>query len=121
MNSILTALAVGSLLATIAVGQAQSVPVPASKSDWGNLRALTDGMEIRVIKTNFKAINGTFRSVNDEALTVVGRKGEEMVGRDSVLAVSIKERSRRRRHMLIGLGVGAGGGLAAGAVFDAAA
>jgi hypothetical protein len=77
---------------------------PASKDDWGNLRALMGGMEIRVLKTNYKSFDSTFRSVNDQGLTVGGRKGEEMVGRDSVLAVSIRSPSRRKRHMLIGLG-----------------
>jgi hypothetical protein len=118
VKSIRTSRAVGCLLATIALGQAQSVPVRASKSDWGNLRALTDGMEIRVIKTNSKAIDGTFRSVNNEGLTVGGRAGEEMIGRGSVLAVSRKERSRRRRNVLIGVGVGAALGLTTGVATD---
>jgi hypothetical protein len=59
---------------------AAAAQAPASKSDWGYLRALKGGMEIRVLKINYKAIDSTFQSVNQESLTVGGRAGEEMVG-----------------------------------------
>jgi len=97
---------------------AAAAQAPASKGDWGNLRALMGGTEIRVLKTNYKAIDGTFRSVNDEGLTVAGRSGEEMIGRGSITAVSIREPSRRRRHELIGAAVGAALGLAIGVTTD---
>jgi hypothetical protein len=112
-------LAGGSVVAMIALGQATAVSTPP-KSDWGNLRTLTAGADIRVIASGQRTVRGTFRSASGDELIVDQPSGEETLARNSVLSVSLKKKNHRIRHMLIGLGVGAAGGLAAGAGLDAA-
>ena len=75
---------------------------PASKGDWGNLRTLIAGAEIRVIATGHEVIRGTFRSVSDDALIVDQTSGEKMLPRSSVISVSLKKQSRRIGYVSIG-------------------
>jgi hypothetical protein len=85
MKSILILLA-GSVFATIALGQAQTVSTPP-KSDWANLRLLTAGAEIRVISTGQQTIRGTFRSVSDDTLIVGQPSGERMLTRSTLINI----------------------------------
>jgi len=106
-----------SVLAMIALGQAPAIST-LPKSDWGNLRSLIAGAEIRVIAGGRQTVRGTFRSVSDDALIVDQASGEEMIARSSVRSVSLKKDSRRGRNMLIGLGAGGVTGLILGVKLD---
>jgi hypothetical protein len=107
-------------MAAITLGQGKAFSAATSKSDWGNLQALTPGAQVRLIETDHKSLRGTFQSVNDDALTIDLSPGRQMVARASVASVSLRGRGHRLRHMFIGLGAGTAGGLAAGTGFDAA-
>src|SRR5579863_1944941 len=68
MKSILTSLAVGTLLATIALGQGR--PASARGSNWDNVKMLAPGTQIRVAAGASKPgalqqIQGTLESVAD--------------------------------------------------------
>jgi hypothetical protein len=101
---------------------AQSISAPVAKSDWGNLRMLMSGAEIRVNTTGHKTIRGTIQSVTADELIVeliVNQpSGSVMLARNAVTSVSLKKQGHRVRHMLIGLGVGGAAGLAVGAKSD---
>jgi hypothetical protein len=92
--------------------------VALGQGNWGNLQAVTPGVEIRLIEVDHKSLRGTFRSVDGDALTIDLSPRSQLVPRTSVVSVSVRRPGHRLRHMLIGLGVGAAGGLAAGAGFD---
>ena len=81
---------------------AAAAQAPASKGDWGNLRTLIAGAEIRVMATGHEVIRGAFREVNDDALIVDQPSGEKMLPRSSVISVSLKKPSRRIGYVLIG-------------------
>lgn len=91
---------------------------PQAHSDWGNLKALAAGDDVRVAAQSRPRFRARFARVTDETLVVATAGTEESLARTSVVSVAVKRASHRKRNALIGLGVGAGAGLATGAALD---
>lgn len=90
----------------------------ANKTDWGNLKQLTPGQEIRVVLTDARSYEGKFQSVSDGALIIHSGSGDQTFTPQGVERVSIKRRGHRGRNALIGGAIGAGAGLGIGAAID---
>jgi hypothetical protein len=85
---------------------------------WDKLKQLSAGQEIQVVQKGAQSSQGTFRSVNEEAIVVNQAGGEQTIDRQSVVRVSTKGRGHRKRNALIGAGIGAGAGAGIGAGID---
>jgi hypothetical protein len=90
----------------------------ANKTDWGNLKQLTPGQELKVVQTDGKSYEGKFQSVSDGALVIHSGSGEQTFTPEGVKRVSIKRRTHRGRNALIGGAIGAGAGLGIGVAID---
>jgi hypothetical protein len=117
MKSILTSLAVGSLLATIALGQGRSASAPAS--EWDNVKMLAPGTQIRVADDASKQgapqqVQGTVESVTDSELVIQQGAGTQSFPRAQIVSVSVKTNGHRLRNALVGLGVGTAAGAVIG-------
>lgn len=86
-----------------------------NQAAWDKLKKLSAGQQIQVVQNGAKSTQGTFRSVNDEAIVVNQAGGEQTIDRQSVVRVSTKGRGHRKRNALIGAGIGAGAGAGIGA------
>jgi len=117
MKSILNSVAVGALLATIALGQGRSAPARAS--EWDNVKMLAQGTQIRVAGEASKQgapqrIQGGLESVTDSELVILNRTGTQSFPRAEIVSVSVKKNEHRLRNALVGLGVGTAAGTAIG-------
>lgn len=92
---------------------------PGSRADWGNLKKLTAGDEIRIVDGDRRPIRARFQRVTDESIVIATPGKEESLTRAAIVSVAARGESHRRRNALIGLGIGAGAGLAVGAAADA--
>ena len=81
--------------------------------NWINVKALAVGTSVRV-SVGSRTVNGDLQHVTDDSLTFNVGKGQEMITRQEVKQVSVKEKGHRGRNALIGLGIGVGAGAAAG-------
>ena len=83
-------------------------------SAWQNLRQLTAGQEIEVMKTKGGPVRGTFIGFADESISVREKQQETAVPRAEVSRVRLRP-ATRGRYTLIGAAVGAGAGAGLGA------
>ena len=81
--------------------------------NWNNVKTLAVGTSLR-ISVGSRRVNGDLHSVTDDSLTLNSAKGQEMITRQEVKQVSVKEIGHRGRNTLIGLGIGVGLGATAG-------
>lgn len=85
-------------------------------ADWGNLRQLAAGVEVKIVLNDASAYRGQFRTVIDDAIVVRLAPGDERTfQRQKVLRVSTQGRRHRGRNALIGLAAGLGAGMIVGA------
>ncbi len=84
---------------------------------WQNLRQLSAGQEIEVLKRDGKSLKGDFIGFSDESIRLKGKRQEVSAPRMDVLRVRANP-DHRRRNTWIGAAIGAGGGLAAGAALS---
>jgi len=91
---------------------AASVLSAQSVTDWGVVKALAPGTQVRV--QGARKVTGRVQSASEEAIVVRSGAREEQVARAQVARIAVKKRSHRGRNTLIGLGVGAGAGLGLG-------
>ncbi len=103
----------------LTAGVLAAQPATSALQDWGNLKRLAPGEEIRVSTSDGKSYRGALRNVADDSLIVVTAAGEQSLARAQVVKAAFKKQGHRARNTLIGLGVGAAGGLAVGAGIDA--
>jgi hypothetical protein len=89
-----------------------------NQAAWDSLKKLSAGQDIQVVQKGAQSSQGTFRSMNDEAIVVNQAGGEQTIDRQSVVRVSTKGRGHRKRNALIGAGIGAGAGAGIGAGID---
>jgi hypothetical protein len=92
---------------------------PGSRADWGNLKKLTAGDEVRIVDADRGPMRARFQGVTDESILISTAGREEALTRAAIVSVAVRGESHRRRNALIGLGIGAGAGLAVGAAADA--
>jgi hypothetical protein len=117
VKSILTSLAVGTLLAMIALGQGRSASARAS--NWDKVKMLAPGTQIRVAAEASKPgapqqIQGTLESVTDSELVIQQGTGTQPFPRAQIVSVSVKTNGHRVRNALVGLGVGTAAGAVIG-------
>jgi len=117
MKSILNSVAVGTLLATIALGQGRSASARAS--NWDIVKTLAPGTQIRVADDASKPdapqrIQGTVESVTDSDLVIQQGTGTQSFPRAQIVSVSVKKNGHRVRNALVGLGVGTAAGAVIG-------
>src|SRR4030081_1908210 len=86
-------------------------------TDWQNLRDLTAGRKIEVVKKGGETLKGTFTTFSPDAITLQTDQREVAVPRADVSRV--RRNSHRTRSTLIGAGVGGGAGAAVGAALSA--
>jgi len=87
-----------------------------SKNDsWDALRSLRVGEKVEVVEISMKKQIGTFSTVTDEAIQL--RQGSNDVGirKESVVRVTLLEKSHRLRNVLIFAAIGGGAGAGIGA------
>jgi hypothetical protein len=89
-----------------------------SQSNWGNLKQVVPGQQIRIVLNDAKSYTGQFQSASDEGLVVSTGGTDQTFERQNVLRVSTKGASHRGRNALIGAGIGGGFGAAVGGASD---
>jgi hypothetical protein len=90
----------------------------AQKSDWGAVKQLPPGQQIRIVLNDAKSYGGEFQSATDDAISVHMAAGDQTFNRPSIRRISSKGHEHRGRDALIGAAVGAGAGLGIGAAID---
>src|SRR5487761_568383 len=74
----------------------------AQKSDWGAVKQLSEGQQIRIVLNDGKSYGGEFRSANDEAISARLNGDDQTFNRPSVRRISSKGVGHRGRNALIG-------------------
>jgi hypothetical protein len=104
--------------ACFSTGVASGQDSKGRSSNWGNLKSLTPGQEIRVVMNNVKSYQGAFESFSEDGITLRQAAGEQTLARQNVLRVSQKKgHNHRARNAVIGTAVGAGVGLGLGIAY----
>jgi hypothetical protein len=88
--------------------------VSAQTADWGVLKSIAVGAEVRIVVSGRSALQGSLVGVTDDSFLLHSGSGQQTFGRQEVMRVSVKKKSHRKRNVLIGLAAGAGVGLVAG-------
>jgi len=73
---------------------------------WSLVRQLAAGDEVRALLDTGTSSQGTFRTADDESMTLVSGN-EQRLSRAHVRHVSVARGTHRRRHVLVGLAIGA--------------
>jgi hypothetical protein len=103
------------LLVAVQSGLAQP---PTARTNWGNIKQLAPGADIRVELKDRGTVLGQFQSAAADSLVINSRRGQETLTQQTVARVWSVRKSHRMRNALIGLGIGAGAGLGIGAGID---
>jgi hypothetical protein len=106
-RTIVALLTIAMLPVTLAGGE-------GGQAEWQNIRQLSAGQKIEVIKKDGKSLKGAFVASSDDSIRLQGKRQEVAVPRAEVLRVRTNP-DRGRRNTWIGAAIGAGGGLAVGA------
>lgn len=85
------------------------------KGDWKALYGLHSGEKIELIETGMKKHVGTFSSVSEEAIEMHEGSNDIGIRKESVVRVTVLDKSHRLRNSLLFGGVGAGAGAGIGA------
>jgi hypothetical protein len=83
--------------------------------DWKVLYGLHSGEKIEVVETSLKKHIGTFSTLSEEAIQLREASNEIGIHRESVMRVTLLDKSYRLRNALILGAVGAGAGAGIGA------
>src|SRR5712692_5763051 len=110
-RTIVALLTVAMLPVTLAGGE-------GGQAEWQNIRQLSAGQKIEVIKKDGKSLKGAFVASSDDSIRLQGKRQEVTVPRADVLRVRTNP-DRGRRNTWIGAAIGAGGGLIVGGVLGA--
>src|SRR5262245_22922758 len=100
-------------LLTLAILPATMAGSEDDSAAWQNLRQLSAGQKIEVIKKDGKSLKGEFIGFSDESIRLKRKRQELPVPRMDVLRVRTNP-ERGRRNTWIGAAIGGGGGLAVG-------
>ena len=87
---------------------------PAVMNDWSRLNSVTSGNKLSVNLKNGEVVNGVFRRVTDDLLSVMVKSKPVELRREDISSVYELKRKSATKSTLIGLGVGAGAGAAVG-------
>ena len=74
------------LVACLSTRAASGQDSMGRSSSWDNLKSLTPGQEIRVIKKNFKSYQGQFESLSDDGITLRRAAREQTLARKTSFA-----------------------------------
>ncbi len=83
--------------------------------DWKALYSLHSGEKIEVVETGMKKHVGTFSTLSEEAIQLREASNDIGIRRESVVRVTLLDKSHRLRNVLILGAVGAGAGAGIGA------
>src|SRR5579872_5714183 len=86
----------------LTAGVLAAQPATSALQDWGNLKRLAPGEEIRVSTSDGKSYRGALRNVADDSLIVVTAAGEQSLARAQVVKAAFKKQGHRARNTLIG-------------------
>jgi hypothetical protein len=84
-------------------------------SNWGNVRMLTSGTEVRVIAGKAQAVSGKLDSATDSTVVITAAAGQQTFDRPQIASISVKKDGHRLRNTLIGFAAGLAAGLGVGA------
>ena len=85
------------------------------KGDWQALYGLHSGEKIELIETGMKKHVGIFSAVSEEAIEMREGSNDIAIRKESVVRVTVLDKSHRLRNSLLFGGVGAGAGAGIGA------
>ena len=86
-----------------------------SHSNWGNVRMLTSGTEVRVIAGKAQTVSGKLDSATDSAVVINATAGQQTFDRAQIASISVKKNGHRLRNTLVGFAAGLAAGLGVGA------
>jgi hypothetical protein len=89
-------------------------------STWSAVQALQPGTTVSVKDKAGKSTRGRLVMVNDQAVTLIDKRGTVVVDRQNIARVTIDNGRSVGKSTLIGAGVGAGAGASVGGVIAAA-
>jgi len=92
-----------------------SLRAQEKKGDWKALSGLRSGEKIELIENGMKKHVGTFSTVSEEAIEMHEGSNDIGIPKESVVRVTVLDRSHRLRNSLLFGGVGAGAGAGIGA------
>lgn len=92
-----------------------SLRAQEKKGDWKALSGLRSGEKIELIETGMKKHVGTFSTVSEEAIEMHEGSNDIGIPKESVVRVTVLDKSHRLRNSLLFGGVGAGAGAGIGA------
>jgi hypothetical protein len=107
------------ILGFFAVGSVNAAEPKSAQADWGSLKHLATGDEVRVVLNDGKSYAAKFQGSSDEAIVIRMSAGEQTFSRQDVLRVSAKKEPHRMRNALIGAAAGCGVGLGIAAGYAA--
>jgi len=73
---------------------------------WSQVRQLSAGDDVRAVLRARTSHRGTFRTADDESITLLVSGGDRRLSRADVRQVSMARGASRRRHVLVGLAIG---------------
>jgi len=86
----------------------------SSSSNWGNVKAIAPGTQIRLVIGTAKPVMGSLESVTDTDFVLTQATGPQTYARPQITSIKVRKKDHRLRNALIGLGVGTAVGLAVG-------
>jgi hypothetical protein len=80
---------------------------------WSQVRQLLAGDEVRVVLGAGASYRGTFRTADDESITLLVSGDDQRLSRAQIRQVSVSHGTHRRRHVLFGMAIGAAASIVA--------
>ena len=78
----------------------------SADADWQHVRRLVAGDPVRALLSDGTSREGTFRTADDQSMTIQLAGRDQQLSRAGIHHVSVARGSHRRRHVLVGLVIG---------------
>lgn len=111
----LTSTIAGLLAATLFISAVSPLAFAQQRDNWSNVQSVAIDEDLSVKLKDGHQIRGKFSSANDSELTIIRKKKQQVIQKDSIAQVyQLQRKAEKAKYAAIGAGIGLGAGAAIG-------